>query len=193
MAFDDAWQETFLMTIDPSGTGTGQGAFEAAGRTEGLRIRLGSKDIDQVVLNNNGRISKFTAEEITEITFDEYTLGAENANGLIALFYGDVSDQVQPISVVNTITRIKIRMAIMWTQDTAATSGAGASASGSAALRVIAQDGYLTANELGWDDMILKSGITFKFVPYNKAGTGRMTAESDDGSSGSGLAALSTY
>lgn len=193
MAYDDAWQETFLMTVDPLGAGTGQSAFEAAGRTEGLRIRLGEKGIDQVVLNNNGRIAKFNPEDITEITFDEYTLGAENANGLIALFFGDVSDQVQPISVTNTITRVKVRIAIMWTQDTTATAGAGASAATNAALRVIAQDGYLTANELGWDDKILKSGITFKFVPYNKAGTGRLTAESDDGTSGTGLAALGAY
>lgn len=193
MAYPDVWQETFLLTIDPSGTGTGQAAFEAAGRTEGFRVRFGGKDIDQVVLNNNGRIAKFNPEDITEITFDEYSLGPENAGGLLALFMGDVSDQVYPISVTNTITRIKVRIAVMWTEDTTATSGAGASAATNAAYRIVAQDGYLTMVEHGWDDRILKSPITFKFLPYNKAGTGRITGEASDGSDGTGLAALSSY
>lgn len=189
MAYPKAWQETFLMTVTPEGGDD----YELVGRTTGLSIKLGDKDITQIVLNNGGRITKFEEEGITEISFDEYTLGADDPNGLFQLFFGDLSGTTQPISVTNTRTRKQVRIAIMWTTDSTVTSAAGATADGEAALRITAKDGYLTAYQPDFGDKVLKTPVTFKFVPYDKSGNGLITVESTDGSTGATLAALSSY
>lgn len=189
MAYSEAWMDTFLLSISEKDGSD----VELAGRTEGLGVKLGEKDFTQIILNNGGRITKKTVEGITEITFDEYTLGADTTNGLLALFFGDTSDTTQPISVTNTKTRKYVRLAIMWTEDTTATSGAGASAAGKPALRITTKNGYLTAMNPAFDDQILKSALTFKFAPYDSSGTGNLTVESTDGTDTTGLAALGSY
>ncbi len=187
----DAWQkhdasQKFLLTITPQGGSD----IEAVGWTQGLRITMGGKDVTQEVLNNGGRIAVFNPSEPTEITFKEFTVGVADPDGLFGLFAkGDASSQSGSLDE----SRKKCRLAIMWTTDTTATSGAGSTAVGAESFRLVFKNAYLTSDELNFDENVLTSELTFKVIPFDKSGTSQIDYEKQNTGDASGLTALGSY
>jgi len=185
MAFPDTWNlsNKFLMTITPEGGND----IEAVGFTEGMSVSFGDKDVEQIVLNNNGRLAKFNPMDITEITFKEYTVGVASPNSLLGLW---ANGDATATSTSVTETRKKVRVALLWTTDTSATSAAGSTATDTTSFRMVFKDAYIVSAKPSFDDKILASDLTIKVIPFDKSGNANISMEEDDGT---GLSALGSY
>ena len=80
---------------------------------------------------------------------------------------------------------------MLWTDDTTATSGAGAVTNGKQGYRFSAKNGYLVSAKPSFTDGVLKFTFQFKFPAKNKSAVGNITEESTD--STAGISALGTY
>jgi len=187
VVYQDAWSEMALISIASSGQATDT---EFAAFTETIDIDRGDKDIDAVVNVKGGRIVKKIPEDMTTVTFEAYPIDIGVTSGLSQQF-NRTYDVAQPLSSTNTFYRDKMRVAILWTDDITATSGAGAVASGSQAYRFTAKNGYITSSKPSFTDGVLKFTFQFKFPPFIKTGTGNITEESTDSSAA--ITALGTY
>lgn len=188
---DDAWMETCFVSIAQiGGSDVHFGAL-----TETIDFDGEEKDIEGIPNVAGGRITKIMAQSDAEITMEVYALQAgthsgTTGNGFYDLLY--TSDGTQGISITNDRVRKKCRLAILWTDDNTVTSAAGATGSSAKAFRLAWANGYFTKVKESFTDGILKATITFKCVPFNKAGTdGNFIKQSSDGSAA--LSAFSGY
>jgi len=182
-------------TIQPSSDseyGIGCGKHEFKTYTRDISIKYGAKDGEGVMTLSGGRIWKYTPEGDSEITIGLYALKGVDDPNAIPLFAGYNNDLVDPIQVTNTSTRYKVRLAIMWTTDTTATSANGTTAADKPWRRVYFNNARITNFEEDFStDELLKGTLTLKVPPYDASGTGSITWESSDGT---GAATdLSTY
>ena len=190
----DSWMETCLVSIAAqSGTDI---PFQSL--TETVDVDLGEKDIEGVALVNGGRMTKFTPEGDTSITLEAYPLEAGSGDISSATagagFYDllQAEDTTQPLAITNTTARSKYRMAILWTDDTAATNAAGAlSSSNNKGFRITGANGYITSVKPSFTDGVLKFTIAFKVAAFTKAGNSQILVESTDGTAT--LTALQSY
>ena len=162
----NAWLETALVTITKlAGTD-----YEFAALTETVDIDQGDKDIEGIANVAGGRVVKWTPEGDTMITLEIYPTGVnglESPDGVANLFHGFTSTSTGS----NSRTRDLFRVAVLWTNDTTATSGAGATAASTSNKRFVLANAYVTSYKTSFTDGIQKSTVTFKAVPFDKAGT----------------------
>lgn len=85
IAVEDAWMETCLIAISKIGGSD----IQFAALTETVDFDLGEKDIEGVALTNGGRVTKWTAEGDSSITFEAYPLEAGAGDGFFDLMHDD--------------------------------------------------------------------------------------------------------
>ncbi len=87
------------------------------------------------------------------------------------------------------------RITIMWTDDTTATTGAGAVAINKYGYRFVVAHAYFTGYKLTWEDGVLKATAQFQFPSFNKNGIAMWRDEYCNASSATAgqIAALNVY
>jgi len=186
---EDAWQRQCLITVDD-----GTNGFNWHALTETVDIDMGERDLDKIDLMNLGQIPKHGAIGITTVTFEGYAMEAGTHGsgdssppcGAAATGFWDVfadvpkkdTSEPQAVAISNTLTRY--RVAILWTNDVAATGGDDDVAEASLGKRFIIADCFCTSHKISMTDGIVKTTATFKGVAFNKAGAARIRMDSSD-------------
>lgn len=177
----DAWMETCLIAIAKEGGSD----VQFAGLTETVDFDIGDKDVEGVALVNGGRVMKWNPQADTTITFEAYPLQVGTASGTTGTGFFDLmstADATQPIRLTNDHTRNKYRVLCLWTEDTTATTGQSATASGSASMRLGFANVHFTSVKPSFTDGILKYTITGKCGAFDKSNSANLMMESCTGS-----------
>jgi len=185
-AVDDAWMETCLIAISIAAGSD----IQFAGVTETVDFDIGEKDIEGVPLVNGGRVTKFTPEGDSSITFEAYPLQAGTDTGSTGLGFYDLMHSVDssvPIRVTNDRDRDKYRVLVLWTNDPTPTTAQATTANTYSAFRIGMADGHFTSAKPSFTDGILKFTVTYKTAAFDKSGTGNVMMESCAGSSESDI------
>ena len=165
--------------------------------TETVDFDIGEKDIEGVALANGGRVTKWTAEGDSSITFEAYPLEAGTDTGTTGNGFFDLlhsQDAAVPIRITNDRNRDKYRVLVLWTNDPNAATGQTVTADTYSALRIGMADGHFTSVKPSFTDGILKYTVTFKVAAFDKTGTGNVIMESCAGASGTDiLPAIASY
>lgn len=188
---EGAWSETALITITKY-VAAGGTDVEFAALTETIDIDLGDKDIDIIANLKGGRFIKKIPAAGTTVTFEGYPVDIDSAGGtgVSQMFHGGTWDTSEPMAVTNSISRDLFRLAILWTDDTAATSAADATAATTNAYRITFAHAYMTSMKPSFTDGVLKFTFAFKIAPFNKEGVGLIHEDSGDATA---LTGLNTY
>lgn len=194
-----AWSETAFVSIAYYGNGSqSSNDVSFAALTETIDIDMGDKDVDQVVNVKGGRMIKKTPEDITTMTFEVYPVdidskGGGTATGVAQLFHDLQAswETSEPLDQTSTIKRELYRVAILWTDDSTATTAHGAVASGSNGYRIIFAHAMCTSAKQSFTDGILKVTLQFKARAFNKNAVACICEQSTD--STAELGALNTY
>ena len=183
-----AWSETALVTI----TKHNGSNVEFAALTETIDIDMGDKDIDQIPSVAGGRLVKKVAQDITTITFEGYPIDIDSADGtgVSQMFEGGTWDTIEPLETYSSLGRDLFRVAILWTDDTSATSAAGSTAAGTNSYRIVFAHCYMTSMKPSFTDGVLKFTFSFKCPAFNPEKTANIREESGDNTA---LSALSAY
>ena len=191
MAFPDVWSEYALISI----TKQAGSDIEFATIIDSIRIKEGDKDIDLIATMGGGRLVVTKPQGPVEISFDAYPVDTDPwttpAAGVAQLFDSPTTNDITDPKVSST-TRFhnKYRVAILYTGDTAATSGAGATAAATNSFRYVLADCYCTGMDTDSSSSDpMKVSLTFKGAPLDKTGTANRKIES----SATALAALAAY
>ena len=192
-AVDDAWMEVCLIGISiASGSD-----IQFAALTETVDFDIGEKDIEGIPLVNGGRVTKFTPEGDSTITFEAYPLQAGTDTGATGLGFYDLMHSVDssvPIRVTNDRDRDKYRVLVLWTNDPTPTTAQATTSNTYSALRIGMADGHFTSVKPNFTDGVLKFTVTFKCAAFDKSGTGNVMMESCAGSTaGDILPAVASY
>jgi len=173
-----AWSETALVTI----TKLGSSNVEFAALTETIDIDMGDKDIDHIVNVSGGRMVKKTPQDITTITFEGYPLDIDSTNGtgVSQMFEGGTWGTTEPLEASASRSRDLFRIAILWTDDTSATSAAGATATSTNSYRIVFAHCWMTSMKPSFTDGVLKFTFSFKCPAFNPMGTANIKEQSGD-------------
>ena len=197
MAFPDMWDEVFLMSVELA-AGT---EIQMATIIDPTSLEFGPGDYPSESKPNaaGGRLWSQNPEEDGEITFDIWgiELDITSGVGLFQQFIGGAADASEPLTSdiawpagVNRV-RDLYRIAILFTNDPAATTAAGATAASTDSFRFYANDCRFIGLKPSFSDGQLKQTATFKFKPFSKAGTAKNYAfQSGDQTA---LVALANY
>ncbi len=192
-AVDDAWMEACLIAVSIQGGSDIQFAAE----TETVDFDIGEKDIEGVPLVNGGRVTKWTPEGDSSITFEAYPLQAGTDTGTTGLGFYDLMHSVDssvPIRIVNDRNRDKYRVLVLWTNDPTPTTAQATTANTFSALRIGMADGHFTSVKPSFTDGILKWTVIFKVAAFDKAAAGNVMVESCAGTeAGDILPAIASY
>jgi hypothetical protein len=185
--------ETCLIAI--SVAGGSDVAF--AGLTETVDFDIGEKDIEGVALANGGRVTKWTAEGDSSITFEAYPLEAGTDSGTTGNGFFDLlhsQDATVPIRVSNDRARAKYRVLVMWTNDPTVSTAEVITTDTYSAMRIGMADGHFTSVKPSFTDGILKYTVTFKTAAFDKTGGSNVMMESAAGSGATDiLPAIASY
>ncbi len=192
-ATDDAWMETCLIAISIAAGSD----IQFAALTETIEFDIGEKDIEGVPLVNGGRVTKWTPEGDSTITFEAYPLQAGTDTGAVGKGFYDLMhsvDSAVPIRVTNDRDRDKYRVLVLWTNDPSPTTAQGSTANTFSAFRIGMADGHFTSVKPSFTDGILKFTVMFKVTAFDKSGTGNVMMESCAGTTaGDVLPAVASY
>ena len=174
MAFPDGWEETALISISRIAGSD----VEFAAITETIDIDEGEAPGESIATISGGRIWKDGARQDGTITLEIYPIELSEATGvgLFQQFTGGTIDSSEPLETdtdwPDGVSRVKdkFRVAILWTNDPAATEGRGSTAASTDALRFYATDCRLITHTASFTDGILKITATFKFPAFSKNG-----------------------
>jgi hypothetical protein len=171
--------------------------IQFASLTETVDFDIGEKDIEGVALTNGGRVTKWTAEGDSSITFEAYPLEAGTQTGTDGTGFFDLMHSVDasaPLRITNDRNRDKYRVLVMWTNDPTVATGQAITTDTYSALRIGLADGHFTSVKPSFTDGILKYTITYKCTAFDKLGVGNVMMESCAGASGSDiLPAIASY
>ena len=181
---EDAWQVRALITVDDGTT-----AVNIQALSEDIEIDPSEREFDKIDLLSDNQIPKHGGLGVISITINGYALEAGTTSAGTATGFWDIfaekpaKDASDPISVTLSNVRTRYRVAILLTNDNAATAGTSAVTSGTtyAGKRVMLADcfctkggptGTFSANEPQKDILV------FKGVALDKAGAGNIKVES---------------
>lgn len=159
--------------------------IQFAALTETVDFDIGEKDIEGVALTNGGRVTKWTAEGDSSITFEAYPLEAGTDSGTEGKGFFDLMhsvDSTAPIRILNDRKRDKYRVLVMWTNDPSVATGESITADTYSALRIGMADGHFTSVKPSFTDGVLKYTVTFKVTAFDKGGNSNVMMESCAGS-----------
>lgn len=190
---NDGWMETCLIGISKIGGSD----IQFAALTETVDFDIGEKDIEGVALVNGGRITKWSPEGDSSITFEAYPLEAGTQTGTTGNGFFDLLHSVDastPLRISNDRNRDKYRVLVMWTNDSGVTTAQSITTDTHSALRIGMADGHFTSVKPSFTDGILKYTITYKVVAFDKAGNSNIMMESCAGADGTDiLPAIASY
>lgn len=187
---DGSYSEVCLVGITKKGGSETQ--FASLIELDSISPQSGDKGISTKKMANGGRVVSKSGMDDTEITLKLYEIEIGTANSLVQLFNG-TTDATAPLSSTNTAVMNLFRVAFLWTDDTAAATAGGTTASGNYALREVYTDLRMTACKTAIEDGTRVVNVTFMGPAYKQDATGLVTHESVTSSDGSGLSALSSY
>ena len=175
MSFPDAWTEVALVAVSLKGGSE----IQFAAITETIDIAEGDYPGESVMNLAGGRIWKESPKEDGEITLELYPVELDTTSGvgLFQQWVGGTFDTSEPLTTDTTEvagiqrSRSQYRVSVLWTNDPAATTAAGATAASTDALRFYATSCRITSHKASYTDGILKVTVTLKFPALNKAGT----------------------
>ena len=180
IVFPNIWDELALVSISPvSGSD-----IEFAAITETIEINEGDYPWESIPTLAGGRIGKQSPQEDGEITLEIYPIELDAASGvgLFQQWSGGDQDASEPLATDLTWAaginrnRTRFRVAVLWTNDTAAATGFGATAASTDALRFFATDCRIISHKTSFTDGVVKTTVTFKYPAMNKAGTAKIGA-----------------
>jgi len=189
----DLWSEKCIISMQPIGSGV---RLDLSPVIESFSIKGGEKKSESKPTMNGGRVIKQIPQTDLELNFDAYTLGISTTTG------DDVSlnqwfnnpnnvDTSEPLATTNSRNRIKVRVAILWTEDdvteahTAPTSGA--------AERLTFASCFIYTDNIDYNDGVKKTTYRLSSVPFDKDADQNWKYESTTDSSGNPITSLSSY
>lgn len=184
---DGAFQEVFLLGVTKKGSGS---ATQYAAIIEDITPEIGDKEGEGVAMGNGGRIWKRTPQADSEVTMKIYPL---KSSDLFLEFSGDTIDSTAAHLQTNTRVRDLYQVAMLFTDDSTASTAEGTTTVGNAALRIIWKDARVTSFKPSFDDKILSAEVKFKCPAFGKTGTGLITVEHVTSQSAAGLSAAPAY
>jgi hypothetical protein len=192
------WADSCLISITPQASGSGTSTdYEFASRTRDVDIGTGAKDIEGMPTNSGGRCYTKKPEEDSEWEFSDcFFTGVQTSTGIAQFFERDSISGLtaSALEIFNSRNRMKCRVAILWTEDTTATTGAGATVATKQSYRIICADAYVTEFTESWEDGLLKATFKVKFAPFDLSGNpNRLRQEAGSGAGYTGLTALGNY
>lgn len=152
----------------------------------------GDKDISTAVMANGGRVVKKTPQGDSEVSLKLYEIEIGTGASLAQAYHG-TSDASEPLESTNTRTRNLVQAAFLWTDDTAAATAEGTTASGNYARRLAFKDLRITSYKEAIEDGTLVINVTLKGPAFTQAASGLVTRQSVKSTDGVGLSALSAY
>lgn len=180
---NETWSETALVSICKAG-GTD---IEYYTITSSIEITIGDKDVDFLPMLKGSRLASFKPQGDTEVTLELYPVEAGTSAGSTGTGVFDLLNTVdssQPISVNNDRTRTKVRMTVLWTDDTTVTSAISAINLNQIGLRMIAKNGYIisaTPSGAMTPNDPLKWTVKFKCGAFDKNGDSNVEFQSTNG------------
>ncbi len=206
IGFPESWDNYFLLSITRRGASAqSEIQFAAIVDPKSLEIEEGEQSSESMPNAAGGRTWRDDPQADGTVTFDIIPLELDTTSG-VGLFqqYIGVSGTTDPNAYdsstqLDTATswpagvvrvRDKFRVAILRTNDSAASTAAGSTASGTSSLRFFANNCKFVNMTHSDSDGQLKSTVTFKFKPFSKAGTVKNYGWN---SYNSNLSALSSY
>ncbi len=184
----ESWNNFFLLSLQRRGA-SAQTEVQFAAIVDPTTLTIsGERPAESVVNAAGGRIWKEDPDGDVEISFDVIPVELSAATG-IGLFqeYMEISgvtdpnaylaseplatDTSWPASVIRR--RDRFRLAILWTNDAAASTAAGSTAASTGSLRFFATNCIFVNFEPNMRDGQLKATATFKCKPFIKAGTAK--------------------
>ena len=189
---DGVFQEIYFFGVTKKGGSEVQ--FAAVIEGESLGFEQGDKDGEGFPMANGGRIWKRTPEGDIEVSAKIYPLSVDvtDANDMSQYFEGGTYDASAPISQSNSHNRDLFRVAVLFTDDPAATTAGGATAANYAARRMSAKDLRFVSYKESYDGQ-LAAEVKFKGPAFGKDGSSLVTRESVTSQDGVGLSALAAY
>lgn len=184
VAVDDAWMETCFIAISKIGGSD----VQFAALTETVDFDIGEKDIEGIPILNGGRVTKWTPEGDSSITFEAYPLEVGTDTGTTGHGFFDLmhtEDTIVPIRITNDRNRDKYRVLVLWTNDSTVTTAQSIIANTYSALRIGMADGYFTSVKPSFTDGVQKWTVTFKVTAFDKAAVGNVMMESCAGADSS--------
>lgn len=183
----EAWDNYFLLSITRRGASAqNEVQFAAIVDPKSLEIEEGEQASESMPNAAGGRIWRDDPQADGTVTFDIIPIELDSTSG-VGLFqqYIGVSGTSDPNDYVTSepletdtswpagVVRVrdKFRVVVLRTNDAAATTAGGTTAASTDSLRFIANNCKFVNMTHSDSDGQLKSTVTFKFKPYNKAGT----------------------
>ena len=176
-AVEDAWMETCLIAISIAGGSD----IQFAGLTETVDFDIGEKDIEGIPLTNGGRVTNWTPEGDSSITFEAYPLEAGTDTGTTGKGFFDLMHSVDssvPIRITNDRNRDKYRVLVLWTNDSTVTTAQETTTNTYSALRIGMADGHFKSVKPNFTEGILKYTIIYKTTAFDKSAAGNVMIES---------------
>ena len=196
---ESAWQRQCLIEV----TSAASKIMKMEALTETIDIDLGERDLDKIDLCNLGQIPKHGSMGITTVTIEGYpkqagSAAAGAATGFFDIFASNaVIDASQPLDIDMSNTLTRYRVAVLWTNDTAADDASDAIADTKESIRFVMAECFCVSCKSDFTDGVLKQILVFKGLAFDTTGatTGgnNIKMESTDSSSHGGLSALGNY
>jgi len=191
-AVPESWDERCLITVFRDGDEINGFNFHAY--TEDITgLDFGDKDIEGVPLTSGGRIAKPIPMADETVTMKVYPTNTDLADGgFVQLFHpqggvagtaasGGADDIVEPFVVTNTTYRIKHMVAFLWSTNLPTLSATVLPQPGAPSYRIQVINAYMTSLKPNYDDKIKSAELSFKWVPFDRDGTGNKREESTTG------------
>ena len=172
-----AWTETFLIGITKRDGSEIQ--YGAIVDPSSLSISGGGYPVESIPNSAGGRIRKQSPQEDIEISFDIYEVDivSTTGTGLAQQFEGGTFDTSEPMDSDNAwpvgVDRARdlYRIAILFTNDPAATTASGTTATLTESRRRFFNNCNFVGYEESFSDGIAKQTVTFKVPALAKLGT----------------------
>src|SRR3990167_8877650 len=186
MAFPDNWNEVFLLSLERS-SGTD---IQLASVIDPMSLEINTPDypFESVANAAGGRVGKQSPMEDVEVTFDiigsvdiDAGTAANVTGGLQQQYVGTSTaaaayDTIEPLITDNSWnagimpTRDRFRLAVLFTNEPAVTTAAGATAASTDGERFWCDNMRIVGHKTSFSEVKLKHSITLKAPPKNKAG-----------------------
>ena len=179
-AFPDSWTEFCLIGIKRESDGS---EVQFAALTEDITaMDWGEKEIEGMPLVNGGRVVKRVPMTDESITLKVYPVSADlDGTGVIQHMHPQSTDDItDPLLVLNSNSREKHRIVIVWATVLPAT--AEAVINNVPAFRITVANAYCSKVIPSFDDKHKSAEVTFKWAPFTKSAVANKQEESTDGS-----------
>lgn len=142
-------------------------------RTSNINVSGGNFNIEGIE-TFGGKVTQVGTREDVEVSMDIFPVSAESSD-YDALFHGHTGGT----ATISSWDEKKVRLCVLWTDESGVTSGAQAISSGSDGYRHIYAEGYITDMETSQDaDEELTGTMTFKTTVEDETGGSNVKKES---------------